>query len=87
MSAGIPVVATAVGGLLEVVEEGGTGLLVPADDPVALAEAIDRVVDEPDLAGRLTGRARVVAEARFSPASMASAYETLYEEFAQKDGA
>jgi glycosyltransferase involved in cell wall biosynthesis len=44
--AGVPVVATRTGGLEEVVEEGATGLLVPPEDPAALARAIERYFDE-----------------------------------------
>jgi glycosyltransferase involved in cell wall biosynthesis len=53
MAAGRPVVATRVGGIPEVVEEGRTGLLVPPGDVPALAAALDRVLHEPGLAERL----------------------------------
>ncbi|HEU4335619.1 MAG TPA: glycosyltransferase [Candidatus Eisenbacteria bacterium] len=59
--AGVPVVATRTGGLEEVVEEGATGLLVPPEDPAALARAIERYFDE-GLEARLregVARARV----------------------------
>ncbi len=61
MASGIPVVATRVGGNLEVVREGETGLLVPAEDPEALAEAISTLLRDPVLARRLgeAGAARV----------------------------
>ncbi|TCS73717.1 glycosyltransferase involved in cell wall biosynthesis [Effusibacillus lacus] len=45
---GIPVIATAVGGLLEVIEDGRDGLLVSPQDPDALAKAMDRVLSSPD---------------------------------------
>jgi glycosyltransferase involved in cell wall biosynthesis len=86
MLAGIPVVATAVGGLREVIENESTGLLVPADDAAAMAAAIDRVLGDPDLAGRLAGQAQLVASTRFSPEAMASAYEALYAEVADARG-
>ncbi|MBK8013101.1 MAG: glycosyltransferase [Deltaproteobacteria bacterium] len=46
----VPVVASAVGGLAETVQDGVTGLLVPPNDPEAFAAALDRVADEPNLA-------------------------------------
>lgn len=50
---GRPVVASALGGLRELIESERTGLLVPPGDPGALADAIRRVLDDPDLARRL----------------------------------
>jgi glycosyltransferase involved in cell wall biosynthesis len=47
MMAGVPVVASAVGGLLEVIEDGQNGVLVPAKDPEALGKAIDRLLSDP----------------------------------------
>lgn len=71
MSRGVPVVGSAVGGLPDQVEDGRSGLLVPADDPAALAEALLRLLTRPALArevgehGRLrtpaTGHATMVA--------------------------
>jgi glycosyltransferase involved in cell wall biosynthesis len=86
MLAGIPVVATNVGGLPELIEQERTGLLVPADDPDALAGAIARVMDDPIGALRRADAARVDARSRFSPAAMAAAYEDLYEETARTRG-
>jgi glycosyltransferase involved in cell wall biosynthesis len=61
MAAGLPVVATQVGGVPELVVDGETGLLVPAGDPPGLAAALQRMVDDPALRARLgaAGRARV----------------------------
>jgi colanic acid/amylovoran biosynthesis glycosyltransferase len=61
MALGVPVVATDVTGIPELVEHGRTGLLVPQHDPEALAGAIRRIVAEPATAERLVraGRARV----------------------------
>jgi glycosyltransferase involved in cell wall biosynthesis len=58
MAAGAPIVATAVGGVPELIEDGVQGLLVPACDPDALAEAIRRLLEDRVLAGRLGGAAR-----------------------------
>jgi colanic acid/amylovoran biosynthesis glycosyltransferase len=61
MALKVPVVATAVTGIPELVEDGRTGLIVRERDPVALAAAIRRLIEEPETARRLAeaGRARV----------------------------
>ena len=78
MAAGVPVVATRVGGNPEAVEEDVTGLLVPPRDPAALAEAICRLLDNHGLASRFVqaGRQRVVE--RFSLERMVQETERLY---------
>ena len=58
MAHGRPVVATAVGGLVDAVEDGVTGLLVPPDDAAALREAIERLLGDADLRARLGAAAR-----------------------------
>jgi glycosyltransferase involved in cell wall biosynthesis len=58
MAAGLPVVATAVDGNVDVVRNGMDGLVVPPDDPVALASALIEVLSKPDLALRLGAAAR-----------------------------
>jgi glycosyltransferase involved in cell wall biosynthesis len=60
MGAGLPVIATAVDGTPEVVIDGETGLLVPPADPEALAQAVNRLLDDRQLAARMgqAGRAR-----------------------------
>lgn len=57
LAVGTPVVATAVGGVPEVVRDGENGLLVPPRDPQALAAAIRRLVDDPALRARLAAAA------------------------------
>jgi glycosyltransferase involved in cell wall biosynthesis len=61
MAIGLPVVATTVGGMPEVVEDGITGLLVPPDDPEALAAALAELLEDPERARRMgaAGRERV----------------------------
>jgi glycosyltransferase involved in cell wall biosynthesis len=63
MQAGVPVVASNVGGIPEAVEDGVTGLLVPPGDPVSLAAAIDAVLGDRALARRLGANARLRAPA------------------------
>ncbi|MFJ8630269.1 glycogen synthase [Streptomyces sp. NPDC093568] len=66
MACGTPVVASRVGGIPEVVEDGKTGLLVPLDDDfeAGLARALDSVIGDPESAGRMgeAGRERAVGE-------------------------
>jgi glycosyltransferase involved in cell wall biosynthesis len=52
-AAGVPVVATRVGGVLELIEDGRTGLLVPSGEKILLTGAIDRVLANRELAGQL----------------------------------
>ena len=80
MAIGLPAVVTAVGGNPEVVVDGVTGLLVPAGDPPALAQAILRVAAAPELARDMGRAARARVEARFEVRHMVRAYERLYEE-------
>lgn len=60
---GRPVVASAVGGVPEIVTPGETGWLVPPADPAALAEAMEAVMARPAAAGAIATRARLLAEA------------------------
>ena len=78
MAAGVPVVATRVGGNPEIVEEGVTGFLVPPRDPAALAKAVCQLLENPELASRFgqAGRQRVVE--CFSLERMVRETERLY---------
>lgn len=62
-----PVVASDVQGLSEIVRPGVTGLLVPPDDPVALADAVESLLTNWPQAVTMAGKAREEAEHRFSP--------------------
>jgi alpha-maltose-1-phosphate synthase len=74
------VVASAVGGILEVVVDGETGLLVPPAKPEALADALRRVLDDPAFARRMGAAGRRRVEAQFSWASVAERTEKVYAE-------
>jgi glycosyltransferase involved in cell wall biosynthesis len=80
MAAGLPIVATASEGALEIIEDGVTGKIVPAADPEALAQAINDLLDDPLECSRLGGNARLVARERYSLARMASDTERVYRE-------
>ena len=75
---GVPVVASAVGGLVEAVADGETGLLVPPRDPPALAAAMARVLREPDLRARLAGAGRRRVRERFSVKAMVEGTRSVY---------
>ena len=66
MAGGLPTVASRVGGMPEIVVEGETGFLVPPGDAGALAEAIVRLLEDPDLGRRLGEGGRARAMERFS---------------------
>lgn len=79
MATGIPVVATRSGGPEEIIEDGVTGLLVPTDDPAALAAAMRRVRDQPELRERLAQAGPPAVRARFNRSAMIEAYQRLYD--------
>jgi glycosyltransferase involved in cell wall biosynthesis len=79
MTAGTPVVATAVGGMPEMIESGLEGVLVPSEDPEALAEGIRRLLTEPAYAEMIAGRARERARAQFSPGAFADGVGAIYD--------
>ena len=78
MAAGLPVVATKVGGIPEVIQEGDQGLLVPFDEPASLAAAVARLLADPPLRERLGRSARERVRREFSVERMASEIETIY---------
>ena len=78
MAAGVPVVTTRVGGSAEAVEDGETGILVPARDATALARAIDVLLSGPDLARRMGQAGKRRMAERFSLDVMTRATERLY---------
>lgn len=78
MAAGLPVVATAVGGNSDAVVPGQTGLLVPPREPAALSEAIVALAADATLRGRLGTQARQRAAAHFSMEACMQRYANLY---------
>lgn len=78
MAAGAPVIATAVGGVPDVVRHGETGQLVEAGDEVALAEAMIRVLEQPDETRRMAAAAREFVQEHRGCAVMARRLEAAY---------
>ena len=78
MATGLPVVASRVGGVPELVVDGETGLLVPPGDPHALAAAIERLLDDPALRRRLGTAGRTRVSEHFDLASARRAHLDLY---------
>jgi glycosyltransferase involved in cell wall biosynthesis len=86
MAAGLPVVASAVGGVPELVEHGRTGILVPPDDPALLADAIARLVADGGLRRRMGEAGRARAEALFDVDGFRQEHFDLYaRELARRD--
>lgn len=80
MAAGLPVVATAVDGIPDMVKHERTGLAVPARDAAALAAGVLRLRADPELAQRLVVAARKLVADQFSIRAAGEAYDALYEE-------
>jgi len=86
MAAGCPVVATAVGGIPEVVIGGRTGLVVEPKSPAALAWAINRLLDSPTEASRMGAFARRWARRKFDWHQVARGYAGVLAQAARKNG-
>jgi glycosyltransferase involved in cell wall biosynthesis len=78
MAAGIPVVATAVGGVPDIVRDGETGRLVPSGDGDALQQAWRDTLSNPETTGQMRERAQREVTARFDPRNMITAIADLY---------
>jgi glycosyltransferase involved in cell wall biosynthesis len=78
MSCATPVVATRVGGVPEVVEDGVTGLLSPPDDLEAFSRRLSQLLFDAELSERMGAAARATAERRYTRAGVVALYEDLY---------
>ncbi|MDH5288729.1 MAG: glycosyltransferase family 4 protein [Acidimicrobiia bacterium] len=78
MAAGLPAVSTTVSGIPELVTDGVTGLLVPPDDPGALADALRRLAREPELAGQLARAGTAAVHDRFDGERLAHQLVLLF---------
>ncbi len=86
MSSGLPVIATRVGGTIEVIEEGVSGLMVTAKSPAELAGAMLRVYREPHRAAETGRAAHVRVTEQFDVMRMVKEYEALYLSCAGRSG-
>jgi glycosyltransferase involved in cell wall biosynthesis len=84
MARGLPIVATRVGGNPEIVEEGETGLLVPAKSPAELARAMLDVWGDPERSRNMGLLGRQCVEQHFDVRRMVADYETLYTNLRQR---
>ncbi|MBT5457014.1 MAG: glycosyltransferase, partial [Rhodospirillaceae bacterium] len=80
MACGLPVIATAVGGNVELVTEGETGALIPPGDPQALAQTLKQYLDEPRLITHQGKAARTRAENLFDLDVMVKNYLSVYDD-------
>jgi glycosyltransferase involved in cell wall biosynthesis len=80
MAAGLPIVATDVGGNSEVVAAGETGILIEPGNPAALAKAVEKFVSDSELARTMGERGRTRVNEIFSLEAMVKRYETVYEQ-------
>jgi len=80
MAAACPIVVTAVGGNVELIQHMQTGLVVPPNDEAALRSAIERLLSDRALAARLGSAARAAVEKRYSVEVMTERYEQLWRQ-------
>lgn len=82
MQAGLPCVATRVGGIPGLVEDGADALLVEPADPDGLAEALARVLSDRELAAQLGQRGQALVRRRYDVGAAAASYADIYDELA-----
>lgn len=86
MACEVPVLATASGGIVEVIEDGVTGYLCEVGDTEAMAERAIRILSDPVLARQMGARGRERAQALFAEEKIVPQYEALYEDVLQPKG-
>ncbi len=86
MACELPVVATAVGGIPDVIEHELSGLLVPSGDELGLSLALQRLLEDRSFAQAIAGRVRKLAVDRYSVERMARDYFALYENALRRRG-
>ena len=80
MAAGVPVVASGVGGVPDLVEDGNTGLLCDPHRPSTITQAVDALLGNPNLAESIARKAKARARARFHPKTIAERHLKIYQE-------
>jgi len=85
MATGLPIVATAIDGNAEAIEDGVNGLLVPPGQPAALAQAVIRLLRDPQMARRMGEAGRALAD-EFGARKMVGEIVNLYEELLTRKG-
>lgn len=78
LASGVPVTATNVGGIPEVIQSGENGLLAPAADAALIADHLARLLTDRELALQISRKARLRFEAEFTETKMLEKYENLY---------
>ncbi|HXN12218.1 MAG TPA: glycosyltransferase family 4 protein [Candidatus Acidoferrales bacterium] len=84
MASALPVIASDVGGLREVVEDGRTGIIVPPANPEKIASAIKRLAESPELRSQMSAAARARVVENYSMEQMAARTLALYRECLRK---
>ena len=79
-ASGVPVVATKVGGIVDIIDEGVTGLMVPPRDPSAMAEAIIKLIKDPQLRKQLSENAYKKVQDKFNVELMVKRTLDVYKE-------
>jgi glycosyltransferase involved in cell wall biosynthesis len=80
MACGKPCVVTSVGGIPSVIDDGANGLMVPPEQPQAMADALARVMADASLQASLGATARECALRRYDVGRALQAYEAMYDE-------
>jgi glycosyltransferase involved in cell wall biosynthesis len=78
MAVGLPIVATKVGGIPDFVESGVNGILIPPEDPIALAEALAKMLRDPELRFKMGRESRRIAVSSFNFSELFDAFELIY---------
>jgi glycosyltransferase involved in cell wall biosynthesis len=79
---GKPVIASGIGGIVDIVQDGDTGLLVPPNDPAALAQGLERLMSDSAWASSMAMRGQGFVRARFSWDGIIERLKRVYEEAA-----
>lgn len=87
MASGLPVIATNVGGNADLVVNGSTGEIIPANDPEAMARKIIELATAKQRAIDMGQAGRTIVEKRFSINAMVGAYQGVYDQFLHRQGA